>query len=69
MSCQFCKGKLKLVNNPLRHEMDFQASIIESEMVVHVLSSDGLGRYPDSFTDLHIPMLFCPICGDKLEEK
>lgn len=67
MRCTFCNGKNKIINQSLDHNGDFTAEIIDSNIKIHILTSDGNGRYKDGFTDLYIPINYCPICGNKVE--
>jgi sarcosine oxidase delta subunit len=67
MSCPFCKGSNKIKDSEFKFVGNVSAKIEGSQIKLHILTGDGGGRDSDSYRDAYIPIIYCPLCGDKLE--
>lgn len=70
MSCPFCKGSNPIKTTEFMYVGNVSAKIEGTKIKLHIKDGDGGGgRYPDSFKDDYIQIIYCPMCGEKLEEE
>ena len=70
MSCQFCNGSNQIKTTKFNYVGDVPARIKGTKIKLYIKKGDGYGgRYPDIFKEDYIQMVYCPICGDKLEQE
>lgn len=67
MSCPFCKKNAFLKISEARGVGVINVSIDDSSLKIAVRTSIGNNFYDDGYAHETIPIVFCPICGDKLE--
>jgi hypothetical protein len=66
MSCPFCEGNNYLSKQEIRNVGDFNARIKGTEISLVIKTYDGGSFYESSYVEKYIPIVYCPICGDKL---
>lgn len=68
MSCPFCKGNNLIKTAEFRSVGDISAKIEGTVISLHIMNGDGGGgRYPNSFKEDYIPIIYCPMCGSRLD--
>ena len=67
MSCPFCKKGALLKASETRDVGIANVLIEDSSLSIAVRTSVGNNFYDDGYAHETIPIIFCPMCGDKLD--